>query len=382
VETSGFGDAGVSVYSWAGTSGYDDVRITNVSAHDNLMAGIQVGGYLDVNLAGYAHRNVYIADCQVYNNTGVANHWRDTGFGIFLDSIDGAVIERNAAWNNGAKSTTMAGPMGIMAMESNNILMQFNESHHNHTAGGDGGGMDLDGGVTNSTIQYNYTHDNDGSGYNMAQYGEVRNAFSNNTVRYNISQNDGRTSISASGIIVWNATGAMHDCHIYNNTVYGVKNSTGLYRSISIVAPTTNFDVRNNVFMTAGGMGQVWVAAGQTNLVFQGNAYWGSGSPLDFSFGNGFAKSLADFRKLTGQEMAGGVATGLEVDPRLTAPGTGTSLNNAALLKTLSAYTPLPGSPLIDKGLYLPSYNVNPGPRDFLGNITPLGGAYDIGAVE
>ena len=30
VEASGFGDAGVSVYSWAGTSGYDDVRITNV----------------------------------------------------------------------------------------------------------------------------------------------------------------------------------------------------------------------------------------------------------------------------------------------------------------------------------------------------------------
>jgi len=78
--------------------------------------------------------------------------------------------------------------------------------------------------------------------------------------------------------------------------------------------------------MTAGGMGQVWVASGQTNLLFQGNAYWGSGSPLDFSFGTGYAKNLADFRKLAGQEMAGGVPTGLEVDPKLTAPGTGRPL--------------------------------------------------------
>ncbi len=85
--------------------------------------------------------------------------------------------------------------MGIMAMESNDVIIQSNEVYNTRTAGSDGGGIDFDGGVTNSIAQYNYTHDNAGSGINLAQYYPVRVAFSNNTVRFNISQDDGRNSI-------------------------------------------------------------------------------------------------------------------------------------------------------------------------------------------
>ncbi|MCC6587062.1 MAG: right-handed parallel beta-helix repeat-containing protein [Bryobacterales bacterium] len=382
VETSGFGSAGVSIYSWAGTSGYEDVKLTNISAHDNLIAGIQVGGYLDVNLISYAHRNVYIADCQMYRNTGLAYHWRDTGFGLLLASTEGAVVERNVAHDNGEKSTTWAGPMGIFIWESTDVLVQFNEVHHTRTSGGDGGGIDLDGGVTNSVVQYNYTHDNDGAGLNMAQYAEVRNVFANNTLRYNISQNDGRKSIAWSGIAVWNASGAMRDCHIYNNTVFGTPNGNGMYQALMIVSPTTNFTVRNNVFVTTGGMGQVAVVAGQTNLVFQGNSYWGSGSPLRLGWGSTSSSTLAGFRKASGQELVNGMPSGLEVDPLLTAPGTGITINDPRLLAAFKAYAPLPGSPLINRGLSLASFGINPGLYDFAGTAVPQAGAFDVGALE
>ena len=45
--------------------------------------------------------------------------------------------------------------------------------------------------MTNSVMQYNYSHDNDGAGYGLYQ-GSTSAPWSNNVVRYNISQNDGR----------------------------------------------------------------------------------------------------------------------------------------------------------------------------------------------
>ena len=381
VEASGFGDAGVSIFSWAGISGYDDVRITNVSAHDNLRAGIQMGGYLDVNLAGFAHHNVYIGNCQVYNNPGVTD-LNDTGFGIFIDSTDAAIIERNVVYNNGQNTANfIAGPMGIMAMEANNILVQSNEIHHMHssTLANDGGGIDFDGGVTNSVMQYNYTHDNEGAGITLAQYSTVRNTFANNTIRYNISQNDGRKSLSWAGILL---AGALRDSHIYNNTVFGSASTTGIYKALMILNPTINLDIRNNAFITADGMEQVSIVSGHTNLALQGNSYWGSGLPLSLSWGSSNSKTLADFRVASGQEMLNGAPSGLDINPKLTAPGTGPTLNNISLLPTLNAYTPLTGSPLINRGLTLSTFGISPGSRDFLGTALPQLGAFDIGAVE
>ena len=60
----------------------------------------------------------------------------------------------------------------------------------------DGDGFDLDGGVTNSVIQYCYSHDNDGPGLMLYGYTDAGVAtWNNNTIRYCVSQNDavGRT---------------------------------------------------------------------------------------------------------------------------------------------------------------------------------------------
>ncbi len=377
VDVSGFGSAGVSIFGGAGLAGYSDVRITNVTAHDNLRAGIWMGAP-PTTAVGYAHSNVYIGNSRIYNIAGVSDII-DSGFGVFLASTDGAVVEQNVIYNNGWNTFSFGGPMGIMAMEANNITVQNNEVHHMRTACGDGGGIDFDGGVTNSTMQYNFTHDNAGSGITLAQYSPARLSFADNTVRYNISQNDGRNSISWAGIIV---AGPVTKTHIYNNTIYGAANSIKLYAALIITGQTTNVDIRNNVFMTADGMQQIAVSAGQVNMQLQGNAYWGGALPLNLSWGYTNSKTLTDFRNATGQEMLNGMPAGLGVDPRFTSPGNAVAINDPSLLGTLTAYTPLAGSLLIDRGLNLATLGITPPNRDFAGAATPQGLAVDIGAIE
>ncbi len=369
VTVSGFGSAGISIFGAAGLSGYTDVQITNVSSHDNLNAGIWMGS--TTGAVGYANSNVYIGNCQTYNISGVTNFFTDSGFGIYLSSTNGAVIEQNVVYNNGQSTLSVAGPMGIMAMAANNVLVQYNEVHDMHTWGQDGGGIDLDNGVTNSFVQYNYTHNNAGSGITLTS--------STNTIRYNISQNDGRNSLSSAGILV---AGAPQGSHIYNNTLYGTPNSSGLYAALAIIGTTSNFDIRNNVFFTTGGMKQLSVATGQANIALQDNSYWGGGSPLNLSWGYTSSQTLAAFRTASGQETIAGLPTGQEINPLLTAPGTGPTFNQTSLLPTLSAYTPLSNSPLINTGLNLNTFGINPGTRDFIGTSTPQGVTFDIGAVE
>ncbi len=192
VDASGFGDTGVILGGYNGASGYDDVRITNTSAHDNRQAGIGLYGYtFDANSKNYANTNVYVGHCTVYNNYGNASATHNTGNGIVLGSVNGATVERNVSHDNGINNPTSDGPVGIWAYDSNGVTVQSNESYHNRTgSAADGGGFDFDQNTTNSLMQYNYSHDNDGVGYLVFAAAGV--PASGNVLRYNISQNDGR----------------------------------------------------------------------------------------------------------------------------------------------------------------------------------------------
>ena len=119
---------------------------------------------------GYAHTDFYVGNCSVYRNAGIPGKGSHSGNGIVLAQVDGALIERCRAYENGGLNDYEGGgPVGIWVWDANRVVMQFNESHHNRTGSSkDGGGFDLDGGVRNSTVQYNYSHDNDGPGYLLA----------------------------------------------------------------------------------------------------------------------------------------------------------------------------------------------------------------------
>ena len=204
VDVSGFKYSGISLVaqptdmSW---SGFRDVKITNTTSHDNGDAGISCIGAWNPEQKGYAHADFYIGNCSAYRNTGIPGKGSHSGNGIVLAQVDGAIIEHCRAYENGSLNDYEGGgPVGIWAWDANRVVIQFNESHHNRTGSSkDGAGFDLDGGVTNSVVQYNYSHDNDGAGYLLAQF-EGAPPFYGNVLRYNLSVTTADAIVMAASI--------------------------------------------------------------------------------------------------------------------------------------------------------------------------------------
>lgn len=382
VEVSGFGKYGILIQGNKGKSGYRDVLIKNVIAHDNALAGIYVKGVFSQASTAYAHEDVVIGYSKAYNNPGMSGTYRGhTGSGIVLSDVNRGRIERSVAYDNGwLCNSKQEGPVGIWTWDSNNVTIQYNESYRNRVAGGkDGGGFDLDGGVTNSLMQYNYAHDNDGAGYLLAQFPQARK-FTGNTVRYNISQNDGRKN-SYGAVYMF---GGIHNSEIYNNTIYMTPPDRGSPLAIKIDQDaTTDVHVRNNIFQITGDLRLIDVSSGQSGLLFQGNDYFSSGAVFQIRWYGTTYPRLADWRSATGQERIKGMDEGLSVNPELQAPGNGGTLNNAKLLDTLDAYRLRNSSPMIEAGLNLTQlFGIDPGTRDYYGNSLPQRAAFDVGANE
>ncbi len=258
------------------------------------------------------------------------------------------------------------------------MIIQYCESHHNRAGGRwDGGGFDFDGGTTNSILQYNYSHDNDGAGYMIYSYKNSPHTDKNSIVRYNISVNDGQKN-NYRGIIL--GTGSpkedpIHNTQIYGNTIYSSTGTAILVGNRGIY----NTKVCNNLFITANNQKLVEGNPDKTTATFAGNAYWAVDGKYDIA---GY-KSLEDWRKATGQEMLNGKPAGLVVEPKLRDMGKSVTIGDPIKLRTLTAYRLQKNSPLIDAGLDLRSlFGIDPGKRDFYGTSIPQGKAYDIGAHE
>ena len=382
VEVYGFGRDGIEIGSWNGGSGFSNVRITGASVHDNARTGI-----LTYAQQANAHRSLYVGYSRAYDNTGIAAATNNTGSGIVLGGVDGGTVERSVAHDNGRLCTATAGPVGIWAYDSRRIVIQQNESYNNRTGGpADGGGFDLDQNVSESVLQYNYSHGNDGAGYLLA-HAPVNDNHHDNVVRYNISENDGRRN-SYAAIEVWGRT---IRTDVYNNTVFLSPPASGTPRAVRVgnasVADriVSSLHFRNNIFFTAGGTPVMDVSATQAaapDLRFEGNTYYASGLAVSLRWGATTYTSLAAWRA-TGQEMAGGVALGSSADPQLDAAGHAGTLDDAGKLEMLAAYRPSDTSPIVNAGLDLATrYGIDPGSRDYFGTALPQRGAFDVGAGE
>ena len=278
VDVSGFKYSGISLVaqptdmSW---SGFRDVKITNTTSHDNGDAGISCIGAWNPEQKGYAHADFYIDNCSAYRNAGIPDKGSHSGNGIVLAQVDGALIEHCRAYENGSLNDYKGGgPVGIWAWDANRVVIQFNESHHNRTGSSkDGGGFDLDGGVTNSVVQYNYSHDNDGAGYLLAQFEDAR-PFYGNVLRYNLSVNDGRRN-RYGGIHLWStgANGGITDTTFYANSIYMVKSADGNPAGVDCMSEgIRNIRFYNNCFQTDG---KAVLVRGETNrgAMFEGNTF-------------------------------------------------------------------------------------------------------------
>ncbi|PYR88536.1 MAG: hypothetical protein DMF84_27965 [Acidobacteria bacterium] len=382
VDVSGFGGDGIEIGAWNHRAGFRDVRITNTSAHGNARTGI----FFYAQLPG-SHEQVYVGHSRAYDNPGIATAISNMGSGIILSGVNGGTVERSVAHGNGRLCTTVGGPVGIWTFDSNAVVIQHNESYGNHTASSaDGGGFDLDQNVSNSVLQYNYSHDNDGAGYLLA-HAPLNDTHRGNIVRYNISQNDGRKN-SYAAIEVWGRT---IDADVYNNTVFVSPPASGTPSAVRVWnagisdRQVAGLRIRNNILITSGGLSLINVSATQaasTELRFEGNNYYASGSALRLVWGASTYSSVTAWRA-SGEEIVAGVATGFALNPQLNATGAGVRLDDADRLETVDAYRLRDGSPMIDAGIDLSApLDISLGTSDFYGARLPNGARYDIGANE
>jgi hypothetical protein len=275
VEVSGFQKAGLILYN------SETIEVNKVYAHDNGLAGILVEGDYKKRMSA----NIKIVNCRADNNPGdptnLDNH---SGNGILVGNCKNVLIEYCTATNNGWDMPRLGnGPVGIWAYEADSVIIQHCISYRNKTAKGaaDGGGFDLDGGVTNSIIQYCLSYENWGSGYGIFQY-DGADKWNNNTVRYSVSINDGLVTDQACGMLIWNGSGIGSDfarLYAYNNFIYNDrKYAFGLLDQSN----HEHFFFFNNVFI-----------ASDTSEIFSGV----DSSIHDIFLGNVWMKKSGGFRQ-------------------------------------------------------------------------------------
>jgi hypothetical protein len=395
LEISGFGGRGIFLWTGETDKGFKDVRITHCVAHDNGMAGIETMGNWDDNWQSslFNHTNIYVAYCKAYANRGVATYtWNHSGSGIFVGGADGALIEYSEAYENGSHNgNPYAGPIGIWMAEVKNGIIQFCESHHNQGgAGPDGGGFDLDGGAQNCIIQYCYSHDNTGAGFALFEWGSL-NPFTNNIIRYNISQNDGRARGYA-GLAFWGVDDnhKVKNCEVYNNTIYSSTTDVinGTPAAVKFIGNSMEgVKVRNNVFYVADGVKMLDASSAFSTAVahFQNNTYYTAGGSSLFAYGGSNFTTLNQWKAAApGQEMSGAESLGITADPLFVNPGGGGIVrpSEGGDLASLTAYRLQFGSRMIDAAINLKEKGLDIGSRDFFNNSLAAAAAYDIGANE
>ena len=224
---------------------------------------------------------------------------------------------------------------GMWPISCNNAVLQYNESYDTKTTK-DGMGFDCDFLCSGSTMQYNYSHDNNGGGFMVCN--DIRNPKAlneDNTMRYNISQNDKL-------VVFLFSQGKNFNTKVYNNTVY-----LGEGVDSTVIDHASSAEIYNNIFYNLGKGGYIIDEACYIDY----NCYFGN--------------------KTEGQPVE---AHGVYKDPCLINPGSGKIGTD-----TLDGYRLKANSPCINAGKVIE----NNGGKDFFGNKAPFEGTLpDIGACE
>lgn len=300
VEVSRFGYLGVFIVSTETGSGYQGVTISRVIAHDNWHGGIEI----DAKYPDIAHENLVISDSQTYHNPGIPGHQGWTGNGIVVSGVKGGRIEYNEAWENGSNcDSAPGGPLGIWVWNVDQFLIQFNKSHHNHTKNKqDGGGFDIDGGTTNTIVQYNYSAHNDGYGYMLCEFGSSR-PYRNNIFRFNVSVRDGNPN-EQGALRVY---GPVDESSFEHNMAYSAKGKVGSTSSIHLEGWTgSNLAIKNNILYAAKGTPSIIAnKSNGKNLQMKENIFAVYGKFLPVTWNQTTLVDWKRFRQQTGLEKNG-----------------------------------------------------------------------------
>src|SRR5260370_22471640 len=154
-----FAEAGYYNSGDNGTGYINNLTINPAEVRGNQAAGIQVEGTF-LGQTNFRVGSINVLNISVYVNP------RD---GIVVSQANGGLSQGNHTYHKGiCRNARFAN----WVWNRQNSTIQFNESDHNMTPlsdlqdthARDGGGYDLDLGSINSTLQYNWSHDNYGEG--------------------------------------------------------------------------------------------------------------------------------------------------------------------------------------------------------------------------
>ena len=372
-------------YSFRGICGpLNNIRILN-----NKLHGATVMSNDDSGITGFGCgqniTNALYQGNQIFDIGGRAIAPNGTsGNGIILNNVNGGIEQYNVAYDDGANATNCGGPGGIWTYASNNILIQFNEVYRMQPlpafkSGCDWAAFDIDANVTNSVVQYNYSHDNAGPGLLAYTAGSTKNWY-NNVFRFNISQNDNTLILDGGGSI---ALSPGSNLYVYNNTIYRSGTSpaqnppscwstgyNGAYVAPVIIANNicvnASTDRWNRTRMVDGSNG----ATGLNAITMVANDYYNSGSgSTNYMWGTNSYANLVGFQTGTWQE-----AHSVAINPVIVNAGGGTTLGSTTGPQPgPTAYNLGVGSPVIGAGVNLagPPYNLVAGSRDYFANPVP-----------
>ena len=251
-----------------------------------------------------------------------------------------ATIEWCEACSNGwDMPRTGNGPVGIWGWDCDRLTIQHCISHDNMSPGDDGGGFDLDGGATNCVMQYNLSYRNQGTGYLLCQFPNGPE-WSNNTVRYNISLNDGEKSFH-SGIGLFLSTGRISGAQVYNNTIVNP------VHAVSTVGDIPGVVYRNNIFVGGSDL----LSGDFSSSRFEKNVYWHIGTGAIYRSDERSFYSLDEWSAATGQELIEGVLAGKYADPGIVLPGSDDKLpTDPRYLSDMPFFRLLANSPCLGSG--------------------------------
>jgi hypothetical protein len=315
-------------------SHWNDVKI-----EDNTLVRTDRTGISNASSWG---NNNGSANFEPYTNLVIRNNNINDvgGDGIVMRSSLNGLVENNIV--SKARQRNFGSDVAIWAKDSTNPVMQFNEAYLTKGTS-DGQGFDCDFNITGCTVQYNYSHDNEGGFLLMMTNGDIHN--DNAVVRYNISQNDKSRIIQFHG-----SPGPIpSNFKVYNNTFYiGSGLSTAIVKNDSTGTQASNMTWKNNIVYNLGSGGYSPIGVYDYNLFY----------------GNHPASEPSDAHKLIS-------------DPLLAGPGTG-----GIGLGTVNGYKLQTGSPALGSGVLVSSN----GGRDYWNNAVssstaPSRGAYNGAGV-
>jgi hypothetical protein len=367
---------GNRLHGIGGSSSPDDNGITGMGCGENIT-------------------NVRYAGNEVYDIGGRYPALNGTsGNGIVLANVKGGEASANRVHDNGANTRTCGGPAGVWAFRSSKVVIRSNEVYRMRPLpelppkACDWAAFDLDAGVTDSIVEYNYSHDNAGPAllaYTAEKWGP-------NSFRYNISENDEALMANGSGSVVVNGGGVSY---VYNNTIYrsgryegGTPPScfsfgwNGIFPKGTLVA--NNLCV--NLMTDRLGRSR-YLDAGKgldlSAMTIMNNLYLGQGARVAWNWLDVEYPSIDDFRRATGKD-----AGSLVGDPMLVHVGAGgtcpETLGSGGPQPCPAAYQLKRGSKIVGTGANLSAspYNLDPGTSDYFGHSIAhdVGSGYNIGA--